>query len=70
MFDGYREGTLLDIDANNMAEFIDEVYQECGVDPSEVEFVEAYGSAIKVSSIQNKRIMILIINSGNGSKRN
>jgi fatty acid synthase len=49
-FDGNREGTLLDIDANNLAEFIDEFYDECDVDPSEVEFVEAYGCALKVST--------------------
>ncbi|RZB84952.1 fatty acid synthase, partial [Asbolus verrucosus] len=46
-FDGNREGTLIDIDANNMAEFINDFYEECKVDPNEVEFVEAYGCALK-----------------------
>ena len=49
-FDGDREGTLLDIDANNMAEFISDFYKQTDVDPNEVEFVEAYGSALKVRS--------------------
>ncbi|KAL3278583.1 hypothetical protein HHI36_016128 [Cryptolaemus montrouzieri] len=46
-FDGNREGKLLDFDVDNMTEFISEFYETAKVDPREVEFVEAYGSAIK-----------------------
>lgn len=46
-FDGNREGTLIDIDANNMAEFMEEFYEKVDVKPDEVEFVEAYGCGIK-----------------------
>ncbi|EEZ97866.2 fatty acid synthase [Tribolium castaneum] len=46
-FDGNREGTLLDIDSNNMAEFISDFYKDIDVDPKDVEFVETYGSALK-----------------------
>ncbi|XP_044760998.1 fatty acid synthase-like [Coccinella septempunctata] len=46
-FDGQREGKLLDIDVDNLTEFLSEFYETAKVDPKEVEFVEAYGSAIK-----------------------
>ncbi|KAK9878926.1 hypothetical protein WA026_003749 [Henosepilachna vigintioctopunctata] len=46
-FDGDREGKLLDLDVDNMAEFISEFYKNAKVDPKEVDFVEAYGGAIK-----------------------
>lgn len=47
-FDGNRPGTLLEINSNNLAEFIEEVYEKTDVDPSEVQYVEAYGCALKV----------------------
>lgn len=57
-FDGNREGTLLDIDANNMAEFITDFYKDTNVDPKDVEFVETYGSALKVSfKINNNKML-------------
>lgn len=48
MFNGYREGTLLDLDLPSMVDFMNDFYKKAGVDPSVVPFVEAYGSAQKV----------------------
>lgn len=47
-FNGYREGTLLDLDMPSMVDFMSEFYTKCGVDPRDVPFVEAYGSGQKV----------------------
>lgn len=47
-FDGNRKGDLLTIDADNMAEFLEEFYQNSIVKPEEVDFVETYGCALKV----------------------
>ncbi|XP_045461517.1 fatty acid synthase-like isoform X2 [Harmonia axyridis] len=46
-FDGHREGKLTDIDVDNLTEFLGEFYETAKVDPRDVEFVEAYGAAIK-----------------------
>lgn len=48
MFNGYREGTLLDLDLPSMVDFMQDFYKNAGVDPSVVPFVEAYGSGQKV----------------------
>lgn len=48
-FDGQREGKLTEIDVDNLTEFLDDFYEDAKVDPRDVEFVEAYGAAIKVS---------------------
>ncbi|KAJ8961709.1 hypothetical protein NQ318_021309 [Aromia moschata] len=46
-FDGNREGDFCTIDVPNMVEFLEDFYQETPVKPEEVEFVEAYGCALK-----------------------
>lgn len=51
MFNGYREGTLLDLDLPSMVDFMEDFYKKAGVDPSTVPFVEAYGSGQKVLCI-------------------
>lgn len=48
MFNGYREGTLLDLDLPSMVDFMDNFYKKAGVNPDIVPFVEAYGSGQKV----------------------
>lgn len=67
-FDGNRPGTLLEINSNNLAEFIEEVYEKTDVDPSEVQYVEAYGCALKVDlilSIQNIKNKLFFIRLNN-----
>ncbi|KAB0802399.1 hypothetical protein PPYR_04585 [Photinus pyralis] len=46
-FNGNREGAFRDLNTDAMANFIREFYDECKVDPKEVEFVECYGSGQK-----------------------
>ncbi|XP_060524806.1 fatty acid synthase-like [Cylas formicarius] len=48
-FDGNREGTLLDISVPNMVEFMNEFYDRSSVKPEEVEFIETYGCANKIT---------------------
>lgn len=50
IFNGNRDGTILDLDLPSMVEFMSEFYDKAGVDPREVPFVEAYGSAQKASN--------------------
>ncbi|KAF5305398.1 hypothetical protein FQR65_LT07724 [Abscondita terminalis] len=47
-FNGNREGAFLDLNTDAIASFIQEFYDECKVDPKQVEFVECYGSGQKV----------------------
>ena len=49
IFNGAREGTLLELDLKGMTDFINNFYKQSGVDPAEVEYVETYGCGIKVS---------------------
>ncbi|CAH0563662.1 unnamed protein product [Brassicogethes aeneus] len=47
IFNGNREGNLTDIDVDSMADFMKEFYKDLEVKPSEVEYVEAYGTGLK-----------------------
>lgn len=47
-FNGNREGGFRDLDTNAMTKFIQEFYDDCKVDPKDVEYVECYGSAQQV----------------------
>lgn len=46
-FNGNREGAFRDLNTDAMTNFIQEFYEECKVDPKEVEYVECYGSGQK-----------------------
>ncbi|KAF5286879.1 hypothetical protein FQA39_LY00412 [Lamprigera yunnana] len=46
-FNGNREGAFRDLDTNAITDFIREFYDDCKVNPKEVEFVECYGSGQK-----------------------
>lgn len=48
IYDGVRDSPLLAIEESGMTEFLDKFYGDCKVDPNEVEYVEAFGCAIKV----------------------
>lgn len=64
-FDGNREGDLLTIDPDNMAEFLEEFYQKCTVKPEEVDLLEAYGCALKVTSPSYFRRLLYLTFPGN-----
>ncbi|GJQ69352.1 hypothetical protein Trydic_g6479 [Trypoxylus dichotomus] len=47
IYDGARDSPLLGIEEAGMTEFIDKFYQDCKVDPGDIEYVEAFGCGIK-----------------------
>lgn len=50
-FNGNRGGPYLSYDVPCMIDFMERFYAKCGVDPREVEYLEAYGCGLKVHSI-------------------
>lgn len=49
-FDGTSGDELLTINKDNMISFMQEFYSKCPVEPDEIDYVETYGCAIKVST--------------------
>ncbi|CAH2007391.1 unnamed protein product [Acanthoscelides obtectus] len=47
IFNGNQPGGLLDIDVNNMTEFMEDFYKDTSVKPEDVEYVETYGCGLK-----------------------
>lgn len=47
-YNGDRDGPYLNHHGPGIAKFMNKFYSKCGVDPSEVEYLEAYGCALPV----------------------
>nr|CAH7755304.1 unnamed protein product [Callosobruchus chinensis] len=47
LFNGNQPGGILDIDTNNMVEFMEDFYKDAPVKPQDIEYVETYGCGLK-----------------------
>lgn len=45
---GNHDGTITDHDGNHFKSLLLDTYKEANIDPATVDFIEAYGSGIKV----------------------
>jgi len=50
---GNHDGTLTEHDGNQFKSLLLDSYKEADIDPATVDFIEAYGSGIKVILVKN-----------------
>lgn len=60
VYNGIRKGPFMKLDADGMANFIENFYQKAGVDPADVQYVETHGCGIKVSQNHNLICLLLV----------
>lgn len=50
-YTGNRAGSYLDVDVPCMVDFLDEFFKKSNVKPNDVEYLETYGSGVKVITL-------------------
>lgn len=61
MFNGKRDGTILDMDSEGFSEFLSKCYKKSGVNPHDVKYLETYGCGVKVGDIYIFILKLLIL---------